>query len=137
MGMVPRKNVLQVGKVSVTDGANLLGSVVARVEVPLEVQVQHRQSIPAGGGIPSPLSLSCQVEFLQCVEQLPDIGFLRISFWRNPFPKSIQEAESHFLHLSFYPAVVNDQQVLFGKSGIHDFIQVHRNLVPMDGAVLF
>ena len=134
--MVSCKNPLQIGEISILDGARLPGCVVAGIKVPLDVQVQHREPIPTGSGIPVPLSLSCQVEFLQSMKQLPDIGFFCISFWRNPFSEAIQKPECHFLHFPLHPAVVNVQEAFPRKARVHNFVQVHGNLVPMDGTVL-
>ena len=66
--MISRKDPLQIRKVTITDGANLSGCIMARVEISLEIQIQHRETIPAGSSIPIPLSFSCQVEFLQSME---------------------------------------------------------------------
>lgn len=137
VGMIPRQDVLQVSEVPVMDGTYLPGGVVAGIQVPLKVQVQHREPVPAGRRIPVPFPFPRKVEVFQRVEQLPDIGFFRVPFRRDPFPEALQEPEGHVFHLPFHPAVVNFQEAFPRKARVHDFVQVHRNLVAMDGTVLF
>lgn len=136
MGVVPSKDPLQVTEVPVMDGAGLPGGVVAGIQIALEIQVQYREAVPAGRRVPVPLAFSRQVEVLQGSKKLTDVGFFRVPIRGDPFPKAVQELEGHGRHLPLHPAVVYIQQILLRKACIHDLVQVHGNLVPMDGTVL-
>ena len=78
MGVVPSKDPLQVTEVPVMDGAGLPGGVVAGIQIALEIQVQYRETVPAGRRVPVPLAFSRQVEILQGSKKLTDVGFFRV-----------------------------------------------------------